>query len=51
MIKWIKNYQQSTRQTKLFIWMCIIYAILMAASTIYSYARLEKVHEEKPTSR
>ncbi|MBA3958074.1 MAG: hypothetical protein H0X51_06750 [Parachlamydiaceae bacterium] len=41
MRKWIQQYRKANSQTKLFIWTCIFYAVITAATTVYCYTRLD----------
>lgn len=50
MIKWIRLYQQSSYQMKLFVFVNIVWAIAMISSTIYCYARLAFVQTYSTTS-
>ncbi len=49
MIKWIQDIKNSSNKTKWFYFQYVIYFLLMIATTIWAYARLDFVrsYEEK----
>ncbi len=52
-LNWFKKYHYATRSTKVFVWNCILYGVLLLGTTAYCYGRLEFIHsyktEVKPT--
>lgn len=40
---WYKQFINSTRETKMFIFQSVIYMFLIIATTVYCYARLDYV--------
>lgn len=47
LLKWLKDFSSSTRQTKLFVLNCVLYTLLIVGTTIYCYARLDFVRSYK----
>jgi hypothetical protein len=43
MIKWLKEYSDSTAQTKSFVLNGLVYGLAMVITTVYCYARLDFV--------
>lgn len=43
MFRWIKQFVQSSRQTKFFVLNWFIYGLALVVTTIYCYARLDFV--------
>lgn len=46
-LKWIEQYRSASRDTKVFIWNAVLYAVLLIGSTVYCYARIEFVRTYK----
>lgn len=46
-LKWFKQFIESSRQTKLFVLNCILYTLLIVGTTVYCYARLDFVRSYK----
>lgn len=50
MLQWLKKFNATDFQIKLFIFMVALYGIAMAVTTVYSYARLDYVRSYKTTT-
>jgi len=42
-MKWFEEFKESTKQTKYFILTWVFYGLIIVASLIYSYARIDYV--------
>lgn len=47
MNQWMKQFNEASYQTKLFIFMAALYGISLIVTTVYSYARLDYVRSYK----
>jgi len=47
MFSWLKNFKDSTAQTKYLVIVTAIFCICLAVTTIYSYVRLDFVRSYK----
>ena len=50
MLKWLTQYRRAHPQTQYFIMMFLFYGVMLIASTIYCYARLDYVRSYKTSS-
>lgn len=49
MLTWIEQLKNASTQTKWFVFNCFIYGLIIVASTIYCYARLDSVRSGSAT--
>jgi hypothetical protein len=49
MLAWIEQFRNASTQTKWFVFNCFIYGLVIAASLIYCYARLDFVRSGTQT--
>lgn len=47
MFKWLRHYYEASPQTKYFVLNWLVYGIVIIATTIYCYARLDFVRSNK----
>lgn len=50
MIKWLKQYNEASKQTKYFIWNWVIYGLAILITTVYCYGRLDYVRSYQTPS-
>lgn len=51
MIRWIRQFQNASSQTKYLVLNWVVYGLALIASTLYCYARLDYVRSYKATEQ
>lgn len=51
MIQWLMQFKSASRETKWFVLNWLLYGVLIIATTVYCYARLDYVRSYKKIDR